>query len=231
MPTRFCTRLWGAAVILIGTAAQPARAQNPPAPLGPDSFLVVVPTRDTTAIQRDIAEAAQARARSSNDRARAVGLKQSARARIARKKAELDGIERQQKVFKDQKRSAADIAALDADKKAAEQEKDLIERRESLRDAEIELEKKRTEMLDARRQALELELQLASRRLDQQRAGNPSGPAGARMKQVLNDIEKRTLEAQQKEVEKSGDVADRQKEIIQRRMQIFEAQNKFTTGI
>jgi hypothetical protein len=227
MPTRFWTAVWGAAVILTVTTAQPAGAQKPPAPLGPDSFLVVVPIRDTSAIHRDIAAAARARAQAGKDQLRAEGLKQSSHARIERKKVEIEGIERQQKVFKDQKRSAADIAALEADKKAAKQEKDLIERRESLRDAEIELEKKRAEMLDTRRQALELELQLANRRLDQQRAGNPGGPTGARMQQVLNDIEKRTLEAQQKEVDKSKEVADRQKEILQKRLQILEAQTKF----
>jgi hypothetical protein len=229
MPLRSWTML--CAVILTGTAGQPARAQNPsPPPLGPDSFLVVVPLRDTSAIQRDIAAAAQAQSQAGQDRVRAEGLKQSARARMERKKVEIEGIERQKKVFKEQKRSAADIAALEADKKAAEQEKDLIERRESLRDAEIELEQKRSEMLVLRRQALDLELQLANRRLDRQRAGNPGGPAGARIQQVLNDIEKRTLEAQQKEVEKSKEVADRQNKIIQRRQQILEAQTKFTTG-
>jgi hypothetical protein len=226
MPTPSWTVLCG--VLLAGLAAQMAQAQKPPAALGPDSFLVVVPIRDTSAIQRDISGAIQARAQTDKDRARAEGLEQSAQARIERKKVEIQGIERQQKVFKDQKRSAADIAALDADKKAAEQEQDLIERRESLRDAEIDLEKKRAEMLDTRRQALELELQLASRRLDQQRAGNPGGPAGARMQQVLNDIEKRTLEAQQKELDKSKEVADRQKEIVKKQLQILEAQTKFT---
>ena len=229
MPTRWWKVIWGLAVFLAGTQSQTIRAQNQTAPLGPDSFLVVVPFRDTSDIQRDIAAAAQARAQAITDRARAASLKQSARARMARKEVEIDGIERQQKVFKDKKRSA-DAAALEADKKAAEQEKDLIERRESLRDAEIELEKKRAEMLDARRQALELELQLANRRVDLQRAGNPSGPSGARMKQVLYDLEKRTLEVYQKEVEKSKEVADRQKEIIQRRLQILDAQRKFITG-
>jgi hypothetical protein len=190
---------------------------------------VVVPVRDTNAIQRDISAAIQARRQADHDRAQAEGLKQSARERIARKQTEIGGIEREQKVFKSQKRDA-DAVALEADKKAAHQEKDLIERRASLRDAEIELEKKRAEMLDARRQALELELQLAKRRLDQARAGNPGGPTGARIKQVLDDLEKRTLELQQKDVEKAKDVADRQKAIIGKRLQILDAQRKFTTG-
>lgn len=245
MPTRFSKVLRGFTLLLAGTASHMVYAQNPPvanapnppratapnpaAALGPDSFLVVVPVRDTMTIKRDISAVIQERRQADRDRAQAEGLKQSARARIARKQTEIGGIERQQKLFKSQKREA-DAIALEADKKAAEQEKDLIERRASLRDAEIELEKKRTEMLDTRRQALELELQLANRRLDQARAGNPGGPAGARIKQVLNDLEKRTLETQQKEVDKSKELADRQKDIIQKRLQILDAQRKFTAG-
>ena len=42
-------------------------------------------------------------------------------------------------------------------------------RRESLREAEIELEKNRAELAEVRRQGLELELQLAVRRIEEGR--------------------------------------------------------------
>jgi hypothetical protein len=61
-----------------------------------------------------------------------------------------------EKIAKDEKRSA-DVVALQAEKKAAEREKDLIQRRGSLREGEIELEKKRAELAEVRRQALESE--------------------------------------------------------------------------
>ena len=227
------TRGWRAcgvlAVLLTGAGQGEARAQNAPPALGPDSFLVAVPIRDTSEIQREIGAAAQARTQADNDRARAEGLKQSARARIARKKAEIGSIESRKNTAKNEKRSA-DLIAIEADKKAAEREKELIERRESLREADVELAKKRGELADARRQALELELQLALRRIERERAGSPGGPGGARAEQVLSDIEMRTLEAQQKEAEKSKEVADRQKQIIQRRRQILEAQRKLIAG-
>lgn len=229
MRTRGWRAFGGLAILLLGAGSSEARAQNAPAALGPDSFLVAVPIRDTSDIQREIGAAAQARTQADNDRARAEGLKQSARARIARKKGEINAIDSRTKVAKNEKRSA-DLIALEADKKAAEREKDLIERRESLRDADIELAKKRGELADARRQALELELQLAVRRIDRERAGSPGGPGGARAEQVLSDIEMRTLEAQQKEAEKSKEVADRQKRIIERRRQILEAQRKLIAG-
>ena len=226
------TRGWavlGGLTVLLATSGSEARAQNPSPALGPDSFLVVVPIRDTTEIQREIGTAAQAKTQAENDRARAESLKQSARARIARKDAEIYTISSREKTAKNQKRSA-DLIAIQADKKAAEREKDLIQRRESLREADIELAKKRVELADARRQALELELQLALRRMDREQSGSPGGPAGARAEQVLSDIEKRTLEAQQKAVERSKEVADRQKQIIQRRLQILEAQRKLIAG-
>lgn len=216
-------------ILLAGSGSSDARAQNSPAALGPDSFLVAVPIRDTSDIQREIGAAAQAKAQAGNDRGRAESLKQSARARIARKDAEIKAIETREKTARNEKRSA-DLMAIQADKKAAQREKDLIQRRQSLREADIELAKKRSELADVRRQALELELQLALRRIDHKRAGTPGGPAGARAEQVLADIEKRTLEAQQKEAEKLKEVADRQKQIIQRRLQILEAQRKLIAG-
>jgi hypothetical protein len=38
------------------------------------------------------------------------------------------------------------------------------------------------------------------------------------------------LETQQKEVDKSKELTDRQKDIIQKRLQILDAQRKFTAG-
>jgi hypothetical protein len=213
---------------LTAVGAPEARAQEVQA-LGPDSFLVAVPIRDTLEIQRELGSSIQAKTQATNDRARAESLRNSARARITRKEGEIDAIRNRTKTAKSEKRSAA-VVALEAERKAAERLKDLIARRESLREAEIELEKKNAELADVRRQALELELQLAVRRLDQERAGNPAVPGDARTRQVLGDLEKRTLELQQQEVEKSKEVADRRKEIIKRRLEILEAQRKFIAG-
>jgi hypothetical protein len=226
------TRSWAILsgfTILLGTGTSEARAQAAPTALGPDSFLVVVPIRDTIAIRRDLAATAQAKDLANTDRAWGESLRQSAKARILRKKSEIDALQARENTAKKQKASA-DLIAIQADKKAAEREKDLIERRESLREAEVELAKKRIELSDARRAALELELQLALRRLDRERAGRPSGPAGARAEQVLSDIERRTLEAEQKEADRNKDVADRQKQIVQRRIDIFDSQRKLVTG-
>jgi hypothetical protein len=211
-------------VLLAATSSSTARAQVAPA-LGPDSFLVVVPVRDTVEIQRDVGSALQARTQAELDRSRAESLRGSARVRITRKEGEINTIKQRIKAANDEKRST-DAAALEADRKAAEQDLNLLRRREALRDAEIELEKKKGELADARRKALELELQLTIRRLAQDRAGGPDSSEDALTRKLVGDLEKQTLEAQQDEVAKSKEVADRRALIIKRRLEILEAQHR-----
>lgn len=215
-------------IMLLAGSARHANALQTPV-LGPDSFLVAVPIRDTSEIQRELGSAIQAKSQAEHDRARAEELRASARARMTRKEGDIDAIKAREKIAKDEKRSA-DVVALQAEKKAAEREKDLIERRESLREAEIELEKKRAELAEVRRQALELELQLAVRRLQREPPAGGAGPDDARTRQVLGDLEKRTLEMQREEADKSKEVADRRKDIIKKRLEILEAQRKFVGG-
>src|SRR3954447_2576502 len=214
-------------IMLLAGGARQAHGQGPA--LGPDSFLVAVTIRDTSEIQRDLGSAIQARTQAERDRARAEELRASARARMTRKERDIDAIKAREKVAKDQKRSA-DVVALQAEKKAAEREKDLIQRRGSLREGEIELEKKRAELAEVRRQALELELQLALRRLEQRSVPGGVGPVDARTRQVLGELDRRTLERQREEADKSKEVADRRKDIIKKRLEILDAQRKFVGG-
>jgi hypothetical protein len=217
MPYKSSLLLGALAVLLAATA----RAQVAPA-IGPDSFLVVVPVRDTLEIQRDLGSALQAKTQAQLDKSRAESLRGSARVRITRKEGEINTIKQRIKAANNEKRTT-DAAALEADRKAAEQDRDLLERREALRDAEIELQEKMEQLADARRKALELELQLTVRRLAQERAG-PEAVQDALAKKLVDDLEKQTLEAQQDEVSKSREVADRRGLIIRRRMEILEAQ-------
>jgi hypothetical protein len=219
----------GLTFLLAGTGSGEARAQAAPAALGPDNFLVVVPLRETAYIENELAAARKARTQADHDRANAEVLRNTAQVRIDRKESEIDAIENRQKIARNEKRGA-DADALEAEKQAAEREKAVLEQRESLRGAEVELEKKRAEQADARRMALELERELASRRAGQARAGRAGGPSGASTEQVLADLEKRTLEAQRKEAEKSAEVADSQKQIIERLLGVLEAQQKLIGG-
>jgi hypothetical protein len=228
MRTHRLALLGGLAVLLAGAGSE-AWAQQAAAELGPDSFLLVVPIREMADIENELVVTRQARSQADRDRAAAEGLRSGAKARIDRKKAEIDAINNRQKVARNEKREA-DATALGVEKQAAEREKVVLERRESLRGAEVELEKRRVELADARRVALEMERELAARRASQSRAGDTSGPAKASAERVLADLEKRTLEAQRKEAEKTAEVADNQKRIIERLLGVLEAQRKLVAG-
>jgi hypothetical protein len=67
---------------------------------------VAVPIRDTSDIQREIAAAVQAKTHAANDRASAESLRQSAKARIARKDGEIKEIGAREEAAKKQKQSA-----------------------------------------------------------------------------------------------------------------------------
>src|SRR6185312_1025236 len=110
----------GLVVLLVAAGSMDARAQGTQA-LGPDSFLVAVPIRDTVEIQRELGSAVQAKTRAERDRAHAESLRNSARARITRKQGEISAIKDREKTARSEKRSA-DAVALEADRKAAERE-------------------------------------------------------------------------------------------------------------
>ena len=107
--------------------------------------------------------------------------------------------------------------------------KELLERRRSLREAEIDLERKRGEAADLSRKALELELQLVLKRMER----TPrllSAAEKASFDQVVGDLQRRTLEAQRSQAAKAADVADREKKIVEHRLAILQAQQKIIGG-
>jgi len=99
----------GLVVLLAAAGSMDARAQGTQA-LGPDSFLVAVPIRDTVEIQRELGSAVQAKTRAERDRAHAESLRNSARARITRKQGEISAIKDREKTARSEKRSADAVA-------------------------------------------------------------------------------------------------------------------------
>jgi hypothetical protein len=123
----------------------------------------------------------------------------------------------------------ADRVGLEAERKAAEREIELLKRREELREAETVLETKRAELAGLSKQALELELQLAVRRAGRRRA--PIGGAGgASLDQVIGELEKQTLEAQRSQSASSMEVSDQEIRVIDRRLEMLDAQQKVLGG-
>jgi hypothetical protein len=204
-------------------AAAPA-----PASSGFDSFIMLVPPRDTVSIKKQLKAAVEEVAQAESRRQQAETMRLGARARIESKKVEIVRIKDRLTLAKKEDREA-DRVGLEAERKAAEREKGLFERREELRQAEIELEAARGELALLTQKALELELQLAVRRTGRSR--KPIGGAGgASLDQVIGELEKQTLEAQRAEAGYSPVVANQEIKVIDRRLELLEAQQKLLGG-
>jgi len=216
--------LWVAPSVV---AAQ-ARAKQPPPSSGFDSFLLLVSPRDTTSIKRSLKGATEARTLAENRRQQAETMRLGARARIEAKKVEIVRIKERINVAKKENREA-DRVGLEAERKAAEREIDLLEVREQLRQVETDFETKRAELAQLTEKALQLELQLATRRASRSRA--PMGGAGgASVDRVIGELEKQTLEAQRAQAYASLDVSDSEVKVIDRRLDLLDAQQRVLSG-
>jgi hypothetical protein len=203
-------------------------AAQAPAPSGFDSFIMLVPPRDSVSIKRQIRAAAAAEAAAEKSRHQAETMRLGATSRIEFKKVEIVRIRERVNLAKKEGREA-DRLGLEAERKAAEREIDLLKRREELREAEGVLETKRAELAALTKQALELELQLAVRRAGRRRA--PLGGAGAAsLQRVIGELEKQTLEAQRAQAASSIEVSDQEIRVIDRRLDLLDAQQKILGG-
>jgi chromosome segregation ATPase len=193
---------------------------------GFDSFIMLVPPRDSISIKKNVRAAADAVSLADTRRQQAETMRLGARARIEAKKVEIVRIKDRINVAKKENRDA-DRAGLEAERKAAEREIDLLERREDLRQAETELETRRAEYAALSKKALELELQLAVRRTGRQRKA-VGGAGGASLDRVIGELEKQTLEAQRAQAASSIEVSDQEIKTIDRRLELLDAQQKLS---
>ena len=212
-----------------GPLSGQTRAQaKPSTQSGFDSFLQLVAPRDTITIKRQLRSATEAVTLAESRRHQAETMRLGARGRIESKKVEMVRIKERITLAKKENREA-DRLGLEAERKAAERERGLFERREELRQAEIELETSRAELAGLTLKALQLELQLAIRRAGRQRT--PIGGAGgASLDRVIGELEKQTLEAQRIQAAYSSEVAGREIMVIDRRLELLDAQQKVLGG-
>lgn len=211
--------------LLVGGQALTAQA---PAVSGFDSFIMLVPPRDSNAIKKQIRAAAEAGGAAEKARQQAETMRLGASSRIEFKKVEIVRIKERISLAKKEGREA-DRVGLEAERKAAEREIELLKRREELRDAETILETKRAEFAGLTKQALELELQLAVRRAGRRR-GPVGGAGGASLDRVIGELEKQTLEAQRAQAASSIEVSDQEIQVLDRRLEMLDAQQKVLGG-
>jgi hypothetical protein len=193
-----------------------------------DRFLMLVPPRDLTEIDRDIEMARQLEISATESERVAQAGRSASKSRIDEKKQALSANKDKLKRAKDEKNDS-EVLLLELEKKALERDRKLHEERESLREAEIDLARKRVELAARMRQAFELERQLVIRRGEQSDI-NVSGPETARSASVVVDLERATLEMQKKVAESQGDVADRARKVVDRQLKTHDAQQKVFAG-
>ncbi len=204
-------------------------AAQAPAPSGFDSFIMLVPPRDSMSIKRHIRAAAAAEAAAEKSRHQAETMRLGATSRIEFKKVEIVRIKERINLAKKEGRDA-DRLGLEAERKAAEREIDLLKRREELREAEGVLETKRADLAALTKQALELELQLAIRRAGRRGRVPLTGAGAASLQRVIGELEKQTLEAQRAQAASSMEVSDQEIRVIDRRLDLLDAQQKILGG-
>jgi hypothetical protein len=195
---------------------------------GFDSFIMLVPPRDSGTIRKQIRMAAAAEAAAEKAREQTETMRLGATSKIEFKKVEIVRIKERINLAKRENREA-DRLGLDAERKAAEREIELLKRREELRQAEIDLEIVRADLAALTRKALELELQLSIRRAGRSRTP-VGGAGGASLDRVIGELEKQTLEAQRAQAASSFDVADRETRVIDRRLELLDAQQRVLGG-
>jgi hypothetical protein len=198
------------------------------APSGFDSFILLVPPRDSITIKKQIRASAAAVEVAEKARQQAETMRLGATSRIEFKKVEILRIKDRINVAKKENREA-DRVGLEAERKAAEREIELLKRREELREAETDLESRRAEFAGLTRKALELELQLAIRRAGRLRT-SVGGAGGASLDRVIGELEKQTLEAQRAQAASSIDVSDQEIRVLDRRLELLDAQQKILGG-
>jgi hypothetical protein len=204
------------------------RAQQGRSVGGFDSFIMLVPPRDSLSIKKQIRAAADGVGLAENRRQQAETMRLGATATIEAKKVQIVRIRERANLAKKENREA-DRLGLEAERKAAEREIDLLRRREELRQAEIELETKRGELAGLTKRALELELQLSIRRSGRMRA-QVGAAGGASMDRVIGELEKQTLEAQREQAVATMELADVETRVLDRRLELLDAQQKILGG-
>ncbi len=205
-------------------AVAPAAAAPPPRTVGQMlGFIDVIPARAPERIQRqldlakiDAREADASRASASEMRGKTKGL-------IEVKKQEISGIDARMKVA-DKSKQETEKIMLGAEKKVAERQKEVLERREALHAAEIEEAKVARRLADASTRALDLELQLAQRRQSRPKAPAAEPTAVIREDAVIRELERKTLEAKQHQAQAQKDLAAKDEDIAKRRLELYRAQ-------
>ena len=192
-------------------------------------FVEILSPRPTERIRRGIEEARIDEREAEAEYNEQQGLESQVKAMVDVKKQEVSTLDAQRKLAEKSKQEA-EAASFEAEKKDAERHKQFLEKRVSLHQAEKDAAKARKNLAQARQKALELELQLASRRSDQDRTGTTDTAASMRNANVVRELERKVLEAQKTEADREKQLSDKNSDIAKRRLELYQAQTAAVGG-
>jgi hypothetical protein len=179
---------------------------------------VVLPLRTENQLQQAMSAADADLQRAQTRLATATQNRARLKAMAQQSRVELREIEAKRKQADKEKRKA-DQSVLEAQKRAAERQSRWAERVETIGDAEVDTAREACLVAFAKHQALERELDLA-----QMRAGRTTATgndAGSRV--VKGELERQTLEAQQKYRRLAHELAQNEEDLANKRLELYKA--------
>jgi hypothetical protein len=219
---------WSASLLTVislsGGLAQLAAQQPPPTglTLATDPGMAVLPPRGLDRIEAEL-ELARSELHTAEAEKAAAGERRSRRQGEAEvKKHEISTLEARTKLAEKMKDESGK-ASVTAEKKVGEREKVLLEREADLHKTEVEVADKRRALAEASQEALGTELEVARRRQERSRV-TVAGPEASQLDQVIRELEGKALEAQRHRAQARADLADKEKQLVDRRIEIFQAQ-------
>jgi hypothetical protein len=212
-------------------AAQPAMQ---PYDAAADSLLALVAIRDVAEIQAEMNAAQNQRAEGEIRLQRALAMKARSETRIRLKQSELDAIKSRLDLAKKEKDEVRKLD-LEGQKKQAELEKQLLERRADLRAREVEHAKAMVALATASARACEEELKLAAKR-SQREALFQQPLSAALMTQIqaveleIRQFEGQTLDARIQEADRYKDLSTKGVDLAKSRRKVYDMRLKVAGG-
>jgi len=214
-------------IFLVILTATSVYAQNNMQTVIADPTMVVIPVRSENEISTDLNNALDTKKLAADRNTQAVERLGQIMGAIATRKAAVEDIDNRRKNAKDANRDN-DAASLEFESKANRKAIDLLERLKNLREAEVEAAKVEEDHADLKISVFQLESDLRNKR-NEYNWGDNIGTGNLTQntaRQVLGELEVNLLKLQQKLASATQDVASKQKDVVNQRMKLHEAQVK-----
>jgi len=213
--------------LLIVLAATAGYAQTTHWPAPADPLMVVIPVRSSHEIATDLENAQAAKQLALDRHTQAVGRLQQIAGAIESRETSIKDMDRREDDAKDTQRSSEE-KSLQIQAHANKQAIDLLKRLRALREAEVEVAKAEEDHADITISVFQMEDELQSKRyeLNWYSSGGGGNLTKNTESQVIGELEMSLLGLQKDLASATQEVASKQKDVVNRRMKLHEAQLK-----